>query len=229
MNRAIIGKFFSKFGVMKPTVDFLNERFDSFNAQIFGSRLPKVPISLSDSRRTLGQCIKRSVGNKPDRFEIRISTSIDLNIHEVEDVLIHEMIHLFIGYNGLTDTAPHGAAFRGIMAAINATHGRRLSVTARLTDEQRESAISEKRKWHLIAAIRFDDGRCGVKVLPRTSDKIAAFCRAVRASQGVTRLDLYLHDDPFFNRYPNSVALRYHMIDSDELDAHLAGARPLRL
>lgn len=83
---------------MKATLPFLYTRFAHFNATIFGNRLPPVEIQLSRATSFLGACTYRrkrgllGVTKKHD-FRIRISTASDMSEAELEDVLIHEMIH----------------------------------------------------------------------------------------------------------------------------------------
>ena len=115
---------------MKATLPFLYTRFAHFNATIFGNRLPPVEIQLSRATSFLGACTYRrkrgllGVTKKYD-FRIRISTASDMSEAELEDVLIHEMIHYYIGVEGIKDTGTHGAVFRKWADDINRRHGLR--------------------------------------------------------------------------------------------------------
>ena len=146
----------------------------------------------------------------------------------MEDTVIHEMIHYFIMLHGLQDSSPHGMIFKAIMRQINTVHGRNLSVSHRVTHEQKAQAkTAAKPTWHVIAVITLRSGVSGVKVLPRVIPKILDFYKKVSAVRDVREVRLFLHDNPYFNRYPTSTALRYHELPPDEIERELKGSRHL--
>ena len=219
---------------MKPTVDYIEKKFEEFNRQIFGGKLPKLPIELSDASRFLGQCVfqQRRLPSglmEYSDFTLHINTRIDLPEKVIEDVIIHEMIHYLILWTGLHDTSAHGDIFKAIMESINIAHGRNISVSHRSSAEEAEQAVSTKRTWHVIAAIYFKSGKTGVKVLSRNAAKVLDYYKAVTAHPEVKEVKLYLHDNPFFNRYPTSGAFRIHDIDKELLETNLDKARKLKV
>lgn len=204
---------------------------------MFGGRLPSIPIRLSNAASYLGQCVSHVTTDtdgvrRHSGFELRISTRLDLPQATVDDTVIHEMIHYFIHYNGLHDTSAHGPIFRSIMQSINVTYGRNLTISHKSTPEEHASAHRGGRPaWHVIAVIYFNDtdkdGKVGIKVLPRTAERIAMYYHRVSSAPQVRRVELYLHNDPFFDTYPTSAALRYHSIVLADLLPHLLTARPV--
>ncbi len=206
---------------------------------MFGGRLPSIPIRLSNAATYLGQCVSHvTTGSDGVRrhtdFELRISTRLDLPRDTVDDTVIHEMIHYFIHYNGLQDTSAHGPIFRSIMQSINVTYGRNLSVSHKTTPEEHAAApAGGRRVWLVIAVIYFhdtkNDGKVGIKVLPRTAERIAMYYHRVSSAPQVERIELFLHNDPFFDTYPTSAALRYHSIPLADLLPHLTDARPVKV
>lgn len=219
---------------MKATLTYVEQKFEEYNCQIFGGRLPKLPIVLTDEAGALGkvcfQANRLSDGRMEyDDFVLKINTRIDLPESVVEDVIIHEMIHYFILYHNLNDNAPHGDLFKALMYNINATHSRKISITHKSTAEEREQAVSTKAVWHVIAAVYFKSGKTGVKVLPRTQSKIIDYYNKATAHRDVERVEMYLHNNPFFNRYSTSAAFRVDDIDSTLLADNLKGARKLRV
>lgn len=221
-------------GQVNMTLEYIQQKFDHYNRLIFCGRLPRIPIRLSNAKTYLGQCVSRVItlpdGRKEHTdFELRISTRLDLAPDTIDDTIIHEMIHYFIHYNGLHDTSAHGPLFRSLMHSINIAHGRKLTISHRSTPDERASADSAPR-WHVIAILRLNDpdpDKIGVKVLPRTTDKIIQYYHRVLAAPQVASIDLYLHSAPFFNRYPVSAAMRYHPASLSEVTPHLADARRL--
>lgn len=221
---------------MRTTLEYIKERFDRYNRQMFGGRLPRISIRLSDAKTFLGQCVSRVVTH-PDGsrehtdFELRISSRFDLPQETVDDTIIHEMIHYFIHYNGLCDSSAHGPIFRSIMQSINIAHGRNITVSHKSTPSERADSDS-RRRWHIIAVLRLQDpvsDHIGIKVLPRNTGKVIEYCRRVSLSPQVTAIELYLHNAPYFNRYPSSAALRYHPASLAEITPHLADAKRLAI
>ena len=116
---------------MIATISYVERKFAEFNRQMFAGQLPKLPIELSDAKTFLGKCVYRKrvkPNGKTENydFRLRINTRIDLPEHEVEDTIIHEMIHYFIGWKQLEDTSSHGTIFRHIMNSINEKYGRHI-------------------------------------------------------------------------------------------------------
>jgi len=117
---------------MIPTVAYLQQRFAEYNTQIFGGELPPIEITLTKAKRFEGKYVygikrglfvQKVVGRK-----IVISICRDLPEREVDDTLIHEMIHYYIHHKGLKDTSPHGKIFKKMMMDINIRWGRNLTI-----------------------------------------------------------------------------------------------------
>ena len=128
---------------MIATLPFLEKRFETFNDTIFDGALAPIPLKLSRAVRSLGACTykkrRRLFGKmKYSDFSIRISTKFDLPENELEDILLHEMIHYEILSNQQQDTSAHGKLFRSRMKEINERYGRHIRISYRLTPQQRE-------------------------------------------------------------------------------------------
>ena len=214
---------------MKATIPYIEELFEEFNQQMFAGQLPKLPVELSDAKTFLGVCAykKRQTDDGKTEcydFKLRINTRLDLPEQEVEDTIIHEMIHYFIGVNQLEDVSSHGPIFLHMMNSINEKYGRHITVSHKSTQEQREQLVDKKSHWHVIALVNFNDGKTGIKVLPRVLPRILGFYSAVSGDKRVNSIDLYMSNNPFFNRFPNSAALNVRFIDKDEAERNLKGA-----
>ena len=208
---------------MKATVDFVTESFNRFNTLILAGRLPLPVITLCDATSFVAQYRR----NKDGSHQLRFSTAFSLSESELEDTVIHEMIHYFIAYHGLQDRSAHGPLFRALMQSINETHGRAISVSHRTSAAETDAAKSSKKKWHVIAILHFTDGQLGVKVLPRVIPRIIEYYNSITAATNIKRVELFLHNDPFFNRFPTSTGRRCQPISSTELANHLSGAHTL--
>lgn len=199
---------------------------------MFAGRLPKLPIELSDAKTFLGVCVykKRKLDNGKEEkydFRLRINTRIDLPEQEVEDTIIHEMIHYFIGVNQMEDSSSHGPLFLHMMNTLNEKFGRHITVSHKGTDEQNEQAIDTRPRWHVIATVRFKDGRFGIKVLPRVLPRILNYYNKVLENKDIKCIELYMSNNPYFNRFPNSSALNIAYVDETIVNEHLKDAEKM--
>lgn len=214
---------------MTPTIEYIEKKFAEFNRQMFGGSLPIPEFKLSNAKTFLGRCeckTRRKLSGRIERydFRIKISTRGDRPENVVDDTLIHEMIHYYIGYNQLVDTSAHGKLFRSIMDKINSRFGR--NITVRYKDEDGQSGRMDDgpRRWHVVAVVRFNDGREGIKVLPRIVQRIVNYYNKVNSVSDVADIRLFMTNNPFFNRFPNSSALKVHFVSSEEIERNLLGA-----
>lgn len=215
---------------MRATIPFIRDRFERFNAQMFGGELPWLPIGLSRARTFVGVCSfkrRRLLGGGVEHydFKLRISERFDLSESELEDTIIHEMIHYYIGVHQWRDTSAHGRLFRRLMDDINERFGRAVSVSHRSTKGQREGLVDGGARYRVVAVVRFRDGRVGIKVLPRKSQRILYYYCQVGGHRDVAHVALYMTHDAFFNRFPNSSSLKVHFVSEEELRLPLKGAK----
>ena len=218
---------------MKPTIAYLEQKFDVFNREMFGGNLPTPSIELSRAKTYLGICMyqkRRRLFRKTEslNFRLRFSTCFDLPEQEWEDTLIHEMIHYYIGVNQLKDTSSHGTLFKQMMDTINRNFGRHITISHKSTTEQREQSYDTRQRWHVVAVVKMQDGRTGVKVLPRIEQRIINYYNQVGSSKQVAGMSLYLCKDAYFNRFPCSSALNVVFADYLQVTEHLADATPVQ-
>ncbi len=220
---------------MRATIPFVEERFARFNALCFGGTLPPIRVELSNAKTFLGQCVwkrRRKLFGRTEHydFRLRVNSRVDLSEEVLEDTIIHEMIHYHIALNRIKDTSAHGQVFRQMMQEINTRHGRHITISHRSrTPEEREQFYDSRPRWHAVALVRFSDGRLGLKVLPRVAERIRHYRAAVSRHPDVSGVTLYLHNDPWLNRFPSSAALRIHPITWQEAQEHLTEAKPLEI
>lgn len=211
---------------MKATVPYIQARFDEYNALIFDGKLPRIPVLLSNAASYVGLCTfktRKRLFKAPEYydFKLRISTRFELPEAEIQDTVIHEMIHYYIRLNGIRDTSAHGKVFRQMMNDINRRFGRHITVSHHTTKEQREAALDKRSRPRTVAIVSFRDGREGLKLLPQDEKKVAAYHRALMRSGQVSGIDYYKVDDPWFNRFPTSSAFNVFFVPMDEVREHL--------
>ena len=220
---------------MKPTIDYIQARFDEYNRLYFNGLLPAIPIRLSHAKGFLGKVTftrkKQGFfgGYKNTDFVLRINVRIDLPEEVIEDTILHEMIHYYIGVNQWQDSSTHGRLFRREMARINAAGNRHITISHRLTDEQRAQAVI--RKERLVALVMFEDGKQGIKVVPKQVRHMQVWDKKVRRYFPIRSIEWFLTDDIRFDRYPSSMALRIYLLSpsSPEPTSLLSSAKRLFL
>ncbi|WP_077196240.1 SprT-like domain-containing protein [Prevotella ihumii] len=193
---------------MELTIDYLHEAFDKYNHLYFKGELTKPTLKLSKAKTTLGQLRfkrKKSFGRTTlYDFTIAISTYYNLSQEEIDDVIIHEMIHYYIRNKGIQDTSPHGEVFCRMMNAINKQYGRHITISERrATYEVRQP---EKDKIYLVLALQTNDGKYVLSSVARAS--IRTLEPLIRRTPQIIAHDWYLSTDPYFSTMPQVRSLR---------------------
>jgi SprT-like family. len=208
---------------MTLSVEYLEERFDTFNELCFGGALPRIPIKVSNARTFVGRLQYRPVRDwrgrvvRREDFVLRISRRFDLPEAEIEDTLIHEMIHYWIALEGLQDTSTHGKLFRAKMKEINAQYGRHLTISHKTTPEEFDRDTRVRDHWFCVSELA--DGRTALTVAAQS--RISRIKRAFRWSPTVRSQTWYHSTDPWFNRFPRCRTPKLFPVDAAELRQHL--------
>ena len=217
---------------MKPSIEYIQSCFDTYNRQYFGGALPPVPIKLSHAKGFLGKVTfvrKRQGlfrGYKNEDFVLRINVRIDLSEELVQDTILHEMIHYYIAVNQLQDTSAHGRLFRDIMARINTEGHRHITISHHLNEEQKSQARIHKER--AIAIVHFSDGKTGLRVVPKQEKHIRYWHKMAMRHFPIEQIDWYLSDDSYFAQCPSSVAMKIFLISRPE-DLPLGSAKKLKV
>ncbi len=210
------------------TLIYLRRRFAEFNSLCFGDGLPVPRMRIGSSRRTLGSlsCKRERTmagGTRVSAFTLTISAFYDLSQQEIDDTILHEMIHLYIMANAVRDTSAHGRVFRGMMNAINARFSRHITVTHK--GELRKSDC--KATQTVIAVSELDDGTLCV-TRPAVT-RIRDVCREISKIRKVKKSEWYNSANPFFEKYPRSLSARFYRIEKNVLERELSGAVKVRI
>ncbi|MCQ2208446.1 MAG: SprT-like domain-containing protein [Paludibacteraceae bacterium] len=212
---------------MTPSLAFVQTKFIEFNTLIFKGALNPLPIRIGSSKTRLGSISykRRKQGNTFEfyDFKLTISKRFDLPKNEVEDTIIHEMIHYYILSKQLHDTSPHGKLFRQLMDHINKHFGRHITISHHSTGEER--ATDTHIKEHFVCVTVLTDGRTGLTVSAKT--RIFQMWRNLPKYYKLQKMTWYWSIDPFFNQFPNSITPRIYLVDAEKLNSHLKDAKEL--
>lgn len=212
---------------MYATLDYVKSVFECYNRLCFDGRLPMLPLRLTDSLSHLGAFVHPTVwpDDRPrgaGECHLRISRRLDRSQEELVDTIVHEMIHYYIWYNRISDTAPHGTVFRTMMNSLNKSHG--LNMTVRKRMEAAELDTDTRQRPHLICITHWADGRrlitvCAQKKLFEIHDAFAACDR-------VLSMEWWWSADPWFNRFGSARTAKAMLIDPADYDTHVRTAVP---
>lgn len=213
---------------MIASIDYVKRKFAEYNERCFEGELEPLPFRLSSARTFLGQVRFKRKPN-PDGtwhysdFIFVISNKRDYPETEVEDTILHEMIHYYILSNQIQDTAPHGAVFTQMMNDINRRFHRNISVSHRRTKEEQDKDTEVRQ--HLVCAIRFNSGETGITIAAKT--RLFQLWDQLPRVPEIVECKWFFTKDPYFNRFPRAITLKVYRIPPAELKEHLAHALPL--
>lgn len=206
---------------MRPTYTFLRQSFIRFNKEMFGAQLPDVPLRIGRGRKIVG-CMHYRSRRNPDGsesycdFSISVSAAYEREKAELEDILIHEMIHLYeFAVLGGPETTAHGPFFRREMERINRGHGRHITVRDHLDDETRKT--DSRVESNIIGIIHFKDGRKGLTRVAKSC--IFKLYDSWRRAMDVERVDWYFTLMPEVKKYNRVQTMRYYYPGDGEIEA----------
>ena len=186
---------------------------------------------LSRARTFVGKFEARGkrdwMGRTHWNYVLRFSTAFDLPQEELEDTILHEMIHFSLRVSDRRDATPHGPNFRAMMDTINARFNRHITISHK--SDGSSSLSSRRLAWHIVGVVSCRDGRKGIKVLPRIEQRVLEWNRRVLTSSTVTSTKYYLALHELFQRYPNSTAMKVGIVDEAELNEALKDAIELEI
>lgn len=213
------------------TLPFISDSFHRFNKLVFEDKLPTPIFLLSHARTFVGKFEARGkrdwMGRTHWNYVLRFSTAFDLPQEELEDTILHEMIHFSLRISNMRDVSPHGPKFRTMMEIINERFNRHITVSH--DSKGKGSPVLRRASWHIVGVVSFRDGRKGIKVLPRIEQRVLEWNRRVLTSSTVTSTKYYLALHELFQRYPNSTAMKVGIVDEAELNEALKDAIELEI
>lgn len=181
---------------MIANIPYIEQKFEEYNQQMFDGKLPKPKFELSNVKTYLGLCVfkrRRSLFGKVSTFDFRLRFNVryDLPQQELDDTIIHEMIHYYIHYHRMNDTSAHGKVFRQIMQHINQKFNRHLTISHRLQGDSDKQPENVRVRWHVVAVITLKNGKTGFKVLPRVVPTILKYYNAMTRCKEVSAVSLF--------------------------------------
>jgi len=197
---------------MIATQTFLELNFDRLNAQCFASRLPRPALRVSHARTRLGYFACRR-GAKD--CLIAVSDRFDVSERELQNVLIHEMIHYEIALSGRRDSSPHGVIFRTRMQEINSKYGWNITVSSRTKPISKSETAQPKSR--LVLALKTKHHGCFITVV--NPNYQTAIRHQLMLNTNVVETHWFTTTDPRFADFTVVRSLRGRRISTLQYDA----------
>lgn len=212
---------------MRPSLEYIKEKFEYYNKLCFDGKLPMPPIKLNLRYGQMG-VTKCKIIEGPDGtsqcqdISIEISVRQDLPEEEYIDTILHEMIHYYIAYNNIKDDSSHGVFFKQKMYEIMNAHGIRITLAFNPSEEYLVNSITRLR---YVCITEFKDGRMGLAVVAK--NKIFQLWEQMPYLDGVKKVRWYVSNRAIFGEFPVMVMPKVVIVDSDKIHHYLSGAREL--
>lgn len=204
---------------MRYTLEFARERFAHFNKTIFNDRLPRPAFWLVNVNSYMGQMhrtLKRDKQGYVAMYKMKLNVKYDIDERKAEDIMLHEMIHLYIWHEQLKDASSHGPVFKSVMEKINKEFGRHITISTKM---KREVTMVVRMKWNLVAVCRMTSGKTAITLPPST--RVAHFQKVLMESDKVSSIEWYYTTDAFFYNYPHPLTVKLYYVDEALLAQHL--------
>lgn len=153
------------------TINDLQIAFKKLNSMYFENSLPMVTIKHCNSSSYMGLFYRSK--DKYNRHIIKINKRYEMSDHETENILVHEMIHLWQFINGYTDS--HGASFNKKMHDINRIGNHKITPTCAERFKISSHAIKTIKPSYILVYT----GKSGIKYVYKFTnpDKLKEGCR----------------------------------------------------
>lgn len=196
---------------MRLNVDYLQQRHKYWLERISATgiwykelfRPVKFEIrSPSRSYQGLFQRKVNSVGGRKRMTDTIIiyENLYDMSVREIDDTLVHEMIHQYIYQSNLHDTSTHGRMFKDLMRLINETFPEDLKIT--ISSETRKLK-GPGQSLHKLILVQMTNNDCYCcKISSKEIDKFMRLLDNNRARNNIRDYILCESNDRYFDSFP---------------------------
>ena len=205
---------------MEIELEYIKKQFGLFNEKYFGGELPEPEFTICNARTYIGQfrhIRKRRWMLSPGEshyYLIKISQYYNLSKREIQNVLLHEMIHFHISFKGIRDTAPHGEVLHKLMDTLNSRYGWEIRVSAKHSATRQAADRQDKKR--LVLALTTTNGRRYLTVVNGNyKEKIE---KKIGLATNVKAHRWFYSSDRYFDGFPAVRTLRARKVDKKTFD-----------
>ncbi len=218
--------------VVGLTAEYLNERHGYWLGRIAGAgiwdaaRFAPVFICVRPRSRTRrGAFIRRyivSAGRRRPVDRIFIyRCSADMDANEIDNILVHEMIHQYIVQSGITDNSPHGRVFTSMMQRINYAFASELNISVSTRRSAHDIISGPGSRCHTLLVLEIADGYLLCRVHRNSMTRFMIHISQHQDALGMKCVGSYESHDICFDSLPECrTRLRGLKISSADLGAY---------
>ena len=118
---------------MVVTASRLMLLFADCNIEYFDSELPLPEFKVNNSYKTLGMYSTYPTDDGHYGDVIEISGNYDFTESQVKDIMVHEMIHMYLMHFGIDKSCTHGKEFKKMMMDFNIRYGLNVDIRTDVT------------------------------------------------------------------------------------------------
>lgn len=161
-------------------------------------------------------------GIKYSDITLSISAYYDFEQEELDDTILHEMIHLWIICSKSGDDSSHGLLFRSIMNDINQRFGRNITISHKGSLKQ----TAQRNVQSIIAVAEFPNSSFGITRV--SMSRVFMLHDQLPRYYKVKAIRWYHTCNPYFNAFPRAFKPKIYKADKVVLDKELTGAVELK-
>lgn len=215
---------------MRPTLPLLYRRFQHFNTLCFNGELPSIHFSISRSLKRRGSfrhpvCAPADARTHVRLCQISLSDRFEMTEDDIDNVLLHEMIHYFLWLTGTADPTPHGPNFLAMAKEINQRFNRNITVTYKADPDMAQT--DNRIQVNYLCISHLNNGKIGLTNVAKT--RIFELDRLFRSSSMIKSHSWFGSVDKWFNKFPRSRTGKIYYITQEELDEHIAQSTPCEI
>lgn len=187
--------------------------FCYYNKTYFNN-LPIPQIVLSRSKNMAG-VMRTSSSRFNKKYEIGMSVLYDMTERQAQNILLHEMIHYFIAYNGIKDSSPHGKVFHKYMNELNDKYGWEISVSATHAGLKLIEEPAKDNKGYVVLTMKINNQNYISSVSTKSIKKLNSQLQHVI---GLNDSHWYTSKSNFFHNLPKVRSLKAMKIEESKLN-----------
>lgn len=210
---------------MRPTIQYIEDKFDYYNHLCFDGQLPRPLIRLNQRLTHIGcthVCIQNINGQVFKKISLEFSLRYDLPEIDIIGVIVHEMIHYYIELNNIHDDSPHGTVFCSMMNEIKQKYGIKITIT--YNEEEEKLIARETDRIRYICVIEEEND---YKFAIVFRDKLFQYWDLIPQLPQVKKVQWYVSNRAIFEQFPARIKPCFISISLDIIQHYLHGALEL--